>query len=148
MSAAKALSSIPRERPFVFVHVSGEGATQQPGMLTPLFGRVKGQVEQDLLEFSKTNPSFKVYNVRPAGVDWRAHPEIQPYIPNQALYKKVLLPGIAVLRKQMVTPTRPMGRIFTELAMSKGEPLKGDDISMEGRTLSNLAILRMAADLK
>lgn len=146
VAAAKAFSNLHPESPFVFVHVSGMGATQTPGMFTPLYGRVKGQAESALLEVSKTSPQFKVFNVRPAGVDWRHHPEIHPFIPQQAMYKKMLLPPIEVLRKSMSTPTKPMGRIFTELAMSKGEALSMEhgDVTMGGRTLDNLAIRRLA----
>ncbi len=39
-------------------------------MFTPIFGRIKGQTEATLLEFGKQNPMFKLYNVRPGGVDW------------------------------------------------------------------------------
>jgi hypothetical protein len=113
-------------------------------MFTPIFGRVKGQIETSLFEFGKQNPMFKAYNVRPGGVDWRYHPEIHPYIPNQPLWKKLLLAPLDVVYKSMMTPTQPMGRIFTELAMSKGEPLQGSGIGMEGTLVTNVAIRRMA----
>lgn len=113
-------------------------------MFTPLFGRVKGQIEQALFDLHKATPNFKVYNVRPAGVDWRHQPEIQPFIPKQAAYKGMLLPAIDAVYKNMVTPTRPLGKILTELAMSKGEPLEGKGVQMEGRLVSNVAIRRMA----
>ncbi|KAH7073081.1 hypothetical protein BKA63DRAFT_416623 [Paraphoma chrysanthemicola] len=144
MAAAKAFSTLHPDSPFTFVYVSGEGATQTPGMFTPIFGRVKGQIESSLFEFGKQNPIFKVYNVRPGGVDWTNHPEIHPYIPNQALYKKVLIAPLNVVYKSLMTPTQPMGRIFTELAMSKGEPLEGSGIGMDGTLVTNAAIRRMA----
>jgi hypothetical protein len=144
LAAAKAFSTLHPDSPFTFVYVSGEGATQTPGMFTPIFGRVKGQIETALFEFGKQNPMLKVYNVRPAGVDWRHHPEIHPYIPDQALWKKLLLAPLDVVYKSMMTPTQPMGRIFTELAMSKGEPLQGSGIGMEGTLVTNVAIRRMA----
>jgi hypothetical protein len=114
-------------------------------MFTPQYGRVKGQAEQALFDFGKTNPSFKIYNVRPAVVDWRHHPEILPFIPvkNLPAYRSVLLGPFSVW-KNMMTPTRPMGKVFTELALSQGEPLEGKDIQMEGRLLPNVAIRRMA----
>jgi hypothetical protein len=143
MAAAKAFSTLHPEEPFNFVYVSGEGATQSPGMFTPIFGRVKGQVEQALFDFSKTAPNFKLYNVRPAGVDWREHREIHPFIPQQSFYKKPILPVLDVVYKNMVTPTRELGKILTELAMSKGEPLEGPNVGMEGRLVSNVAIRRM-----
>lgn len=144
VAAAKAFSNLHPSTPFTFVYVSGEGATQKPGALTPIFGRVKGETETSLHELHKANPNFNVYNVRPAGVDWRHHPEIHPFIPQQAFYKKALLPVLDVMYKPMMTPTRPLGKILTELAMSKGGPLEGKDIQMDGQLVSNVAIRRMA----
>jgi hypothetical protein len=112
-------------------------------MLTPIFGRVKGETEQSLFDFHKANPNLKVYNVRPGGVDWRDHPEIHPFMPHQAMYKRVLLPVFGAV-KSMMTPTRPLGKVLTELAMSKGAPLEGKDIQMGGRLVPNVAIRRMA----
>jgi hypothetical protein len=87
---------------------------------------------------------FKIYNVRPAGVDWRAHAEIHPFIPKQAMYKKILLPALDMVYQPAMTPTKPMGRVFTELAMSKGEPLEGKGVQMEGRLLTNEGIRRLS----
>jgi nucleoside-diphosphate-sugar epimerase len=144
LAAAKAFSTFHPTTPFTFLYVSGEGATQSPGMFTPLYGRVKGQIETALLEFGKRNPMFKVYNVRPGGVDWTQHPEIHPFIPKQDLYKKMFIPPMNLLYRSMMTPTREMGKVMTELAMSRGEPLQGTDIGMEGRMVSNVALRRMA----
>ncbi|KAF1954026.1 hypothetical protein CC80DRAFT_595560 [Byssothecium circinans] len=144
MAAAKAFATIHPEAPFTFVHVSGEGATQTPGMFTPIYGRVKGQIEQALFDLGKANPMLKVYNVRPAVVDWRHHAEIHPFIPKLPLYRKTLIAPIDAVYKSMITPTRPMGRVFTELAMQNGEPLEGKDLMMEGRLVPNIAIRRMA----
>jgi hypothetical protein len=124
--------------------VSGEGATQTPGMFTPLFGRVKGQIEQTLFDFGKTNENFKLYNVRPAIVDWRHHPEIHPFIPSLPLYRRMGLAPFDMVWKNMMTPTRPMGKVFTELALGKGEPLEGKDVQMEGRLLPNVVLRRLA----
>lgn len=144
LSAAKAFSTLHPESSFTFVFVSGEGATQTPGMFTPLFGRVKGQTEQELFEFGKANPQLRVYNVRPAGVDWRHHAEIHPFIPALPAWRKVMLGPVGAVYKNMITPTKPMGKILTELALSKGEPLQGEDIQMQGRLVPNVAIRRMA----
>jgi hypothetical protein len=144
MAAAKAFSTLHPDSPFTFVYVSGEGATQTPGMFTALYGRVKGQIESALFDFSKQNPMFKLYNVRLGGVDWMNQPEIHPFVPKQALYKKVMIPPLNMVYKSLMIPTQPMGKIMTELAMSKGEPLQGSDIRMEGTLLSNVALRRMA----
>jgi hypothetical protein len=144
MAAARAFSTIHPDSPFTFLHVSGEGATQSPGTFTSLYARVKGQVESELVDLGRLNPMFRVYNVRPGGVDWTKHMAIHPFIPPQAMYKKMLIPPMNLFYKAMMTPAKEMGRVMTELAMSKGEPLEGTDIGMEGRLVSNLAIRRMA----
>lgn len=144
LAAAKAFATLHPESPFTFVHVSGEGATQTPGPFTQTYGRVKGQIESALFNLSKENPMFKVYNVRPGAVDWSHHPEIHPFIPQQALYKRVLLGPLNTVYKSLMTPTKPMGKIFTELAMSNGEPLQGQGIEMEGTLVRNTAIRQMA----
>jgi hypothetical protein len=143
MAAARAFSTLHPDSPFIFVHVSGEGATQSPGTFTTLYARVKGQTESALLDFGKKNTMFKVYNVRPGAVDWSSHPEIHPFIPQQDMYKKVLLGPMGLVWKNMVTPTNQMGRVMTELAMSRGEPLEGADVGMAGRLVSNIALRRM-----
>lgn len=112
-------------------------------MLTPIFGKVKGQTEQSLFEFQKNTPNLNVYNVRPGAVDWRHHPEIHAFMPGQAMYKRMLIPVLATY-KGMMTPTRELSRILTELVMSKGEPLQGKDVGMEGTLVPNAAIRRMA----
>jgi hypothetical protein len=144
LAFARAFSSVQPSTPFTFVYVSGEGATQTPSFMTPLFGRVKGQTESALFDFSKQNPMFRVYNVRPGGVDWTKHPEIHPFIPKQEMYKKVLIGPMNTLYKSMMTPTREMGKVMTELAMSRGERLEGGGIGMEGTLVSNVALRRMA----
>lgn len=145
LAAAQAFSTLHPSSPFTFVYVSGEGATQSPGMLTPIYGRVKGQTESALLELGKQNPMIKLYNVRPGGVDWTDHPEIHPYMSQQALYKKMMLSVLNTVYKPLMTPTRPMGKIMTELAMSKGQPMaEGSGIGMNGRLVSNAAIRRLA----
>ncbi|KAF2013626.1 hypothetical protein BU24DRAFT_424625 [Aaosphaeria arxii CBS 175.79] len=144
LAAAKAFSTLHPESPFTFVYVSGEGATQSPGITTPIFGRVKGQIEQALFDLGKQTPNLNVYNARPGAVDWRHHPEIHKFMPHQALYKKMLLAPIDAVYKSMMTPTRSLGKVLTELAMSQGKPLKGKDLQMEGRLLPNVAIRRLA----
>lgn len=109
-----------------------------------MYERVKGEVEKSLFDFYKKTPNFRLYTMRPAGVDWRDHPEIHPFMPSQPWWKKLLIGPIDAVYKPMISPTKPMGRILTELAMSKGEPLEGDDIQMEGRLVPNVAFRRMA----
>ncbi|KAF3043041.1 hypothetical protein E8E11_005894 [Didymella keratinophila] len=144
LAAMRAFNTLHPESPFTFVYVSGEGATQTPGIFTQLFGRVKGQTEAALFDFRKQNPSFRAISVRPGGVDWTAHPEIKPFIPAQPAWKAAMIRPMNLVYKNMMTPTQPMGRVFTELAMSKGEPLKGTGVELEGTLLTNIGIRRLS----
>jgi hypothetical protein len=53
LAASKAFATPHPDSPFIFVHVSGGGAAQAPDIFTPLYSRVKGQIEQALFDFSK-----------------------------------------------------------------------------------------------
>lgn len=143
LAAARSFATLHPDSPFVFVHVSGEGATQSPGTFTPIFGRVKGQAESALFELGKKNPMFRVYNVRPAIVDWANHPEIHPFIPKQEMYKVAVAAAVRPFWKNFMTPTRNMGKVMTELAMSRGEPLEGPTVGMEGRLIPNTHLRQM-----
>jgi hypothetical protein len=132
------------DSPFTFVYVSGEGATHTPGIWTSLYVRVKGQTEIALFDMAKKNSMFKVFNIRLGGVDWKDHPEIHPFIPKQPMWKSAMIGPMNIAYRSIMIPTRPMGRIMTELAMSKGELLQGNGIEMEGTLVTNAAIRRMA----
>lgn len=126
LAAAKAFSTLkPSNPPFRFIHVSGEGATQEPGTFSQLFAKVKGEIEADIGEISAKHPeTFQADSVRPAFVDPATHEAIKPYIPSNPgiLYKvgMVLLgPGIRHLYKSMHSPTDQLGPFLTEMAMGK-----------------------------
>lgn len=133
LAAAKAFSAIkPSNPPFRFIHVSGEGATQNPGRFSPIFARVKGETESLLGMLSKENPDFRVDSVRPAFVDPAAHDAIKPYIPSSPFdgilaqvgmkaSMAVLAPGIRYLYKSMHSPTEHLGSFLTDMAMGKYE---------------------------
>jgi hypothetical protein len=144
LAAAIAFSTLHPDSPFTFVYVSGEGATQTPGMFTPRYGRVKGETETALFDLTKKHPMLKVFNIRPGGVDCSKHPEIHPFIPKQEWWKNMMIPPLNVAYKSIMTPTQPMGRIMTELAMSNGQLLQGSGIEMEGTLMTNTALRRMA----
>lgn len=131
---------------------TNQQATTNPGFLTPLFGVVKGQCEEALLKLSKESPSLKPYSVRPAFVDAHNHPEVLKAIstrPDQQTFLKKALnnclgPVFRSVSPGMVSPTPDLARFLTDLAMGDGEPLQGDGISGEGRTVSNKAFRRIA----
>jgi len=119
-------------------------------MLTPIFGRVKGETEAALLAMMKTYPSLRPYSVRPAGVDMKDHPEIHEQVnarnvPLQLrLTKTILFPFVRNFLPGVISPTRDLGRVMTELATGSGDSLEGSGVSGEGRTLNNKGFRRMA----
>ncbi len=128
--------------------ITGEGATTKPGMLTPMFGKVKGEAEAALIELSKTTPSLKPFSLRPGGVDPAFQPEIHPFIPKLPPWKQriygVLAPIVRGVYSNGISPTKDLGRVLTELAMGDGKPLEGKGISGEGRTIANIGMRRLA----
>ncbi|POS74191.1 nucleoside-diphosphate-sugar epimerase [Diaporthe helianthi] len=119
------------DRPFTFVYVSGEGATLTPGRFTPIFGRVKGETEKALAEMraaaaAGSSNSFLACAVRPAFVDAAQHGDIAAYVPaTQGLAKTAMLaalsPPIRAFYKSAWSPTLPLGRFMTEVAMGRWE---------------------------
>ncbi|KAJ5468742.1 hypothetical protein N7475_006494 [Penicillium sp. IBT 31633x] len=96
LAAANAFSTIkPSNHPFRFIHVSGEGATQNPGRFSPIFARVKGETEVLLGSLSEQNSTFRADSVRPAFVDSATHDAIKPYIPTNAVVGVVSNLGMA-----------------------------------------------------
>ncbi|KAK7958057.1 nucleoside-diphosphate-sugar epimerase [Apiospora saccharicola] len=140
--------------PFHFVYVSGMGAKTEPGRFTPLFGRVKGETELQLANMRSHYPGeFCAVSMRPAGVDGFAHQAIQAYLPTPPLALRlttpVLLPAIRALWPGMSSPTEPLGRFLTELAMGRhAEALRvgGDGVQKIGEfpIIENSAFRRMA----
>jgi hypothetical protein len=143
LEAAKAFSTLHPGSPFTFLFVSGEGATQAPGMFTSLYAKVKGETEAALLELAKEHPQLKIYNVRPGAVDWREQPNVGKYMNQIPAWRKAMMPVVG-LYQSIMTPTGPMSKVMIELALSRGEPLVGSDIGMNGRLVSNLALRRLA----
>jgi cellobiose-specific phosphotransferase system component IIB len=129
LAAANAFSTIkPTNSPFRFIHVSGEGATQNPGRFSPIFARVKGETESLLGALSAEHPNIRIDSVRPAFVDPAAHDAIKPYIPSNGVKGMVakagvalLAPGIRYLYKSMHSPTEHLGSFLTDMAIGRYE---------------------------
>ncbi|KAH7055729.1 hypothetical protein B0J12DRAFT_428318 [Macrophomina phaseolina] len=146
LAAAKAFSGL--NDPFKFVYVSGEGATQTPGYFTPLFGRVKGLAETQLLELPRAGyPSLRPYSVRPAFVDKAGHAAVIEAQKGRSgahdLTAALLGPPVRMLYQNFVSPTALLGDFFVKLAVGDGEPLRGDDVEGEGRIVPNKAFRRI-----
>jgi hypothetical protein len=158
LSAAKAFTEIPREggdppKPFRFVYVSGEGATQNPGRFSPIFARVKGETEAQLAEMTTKGDlvgKLQADTARPCAVDATGHEAITPYIPEPTwqikLSQATLMGPIKLLYSQAHAPTPMLGNFLMRMAM--GEM----DAKMEGKgafklgaswVVANVGIRRM-----
>jgi len=147
LAAAKAFASLNTK--FTFLYVSGEGATQNPGALTPRFGRIKGAAETALLELQKDHPSLRAFSVRPGMVDPTNDPEVRNlYIEKQsgATTRRLIWAASRTLLPSQVTPTQDLGRFLTGLTISGGEPLSGAGIETDGRIVRNSGILRIVKE--
>jgi len=56
----------------------------------------------------------------------------------------VLLPVFRAAYTKMVSPTKELGQVLVDLAMSDGRPLQGKGVLDESRTISNVGIRRLA----
>lgn len=137
LSAARAFSEIEKTEPgpFRFVYVSGEGATQQPGRFTMLFGRVKGETETLLGEISnELKGKLRVDSARPSFVDAHAHEAIKPYIPDPGAAMRwgatLIRPLTGSVMASQHSPTKFLGNGLVDMAMGK---LDGKWPGLEGK---------------
>lgn len=153
MAAAKAFQNLASEtEPFNFVYVSGAGASTEPGRFAPIFARVKGETELALADLRKQNPHLHALSTRPAFVDPSAHRAIKNYIPAKpamiGLLELVLAHPIRLALKGQHSPTEPLGRVLTELAMGKHKDqlVAGNGIQKVGNfpILENSVLRRLA----
>ncbi|KAK4655300.1 hypothetical protein QC762_300970 [Podospora pseudocomata] len=123
-------------KPFNFVYVSGQGATFQPGLFTPIFGKTKGETELALADVRKKNPLFRASTVRPGFIDWLDQDKsITKYMPPLGLARTglghALHPVFKFGMRGNWSPTEPLGGFLTGLAMGKWneglKTLKGDE---------------------
>jgi hypothetical protein len=151
LAAARAFTRIPgHPTPFKFVYISGEGATTSPGTFTQHFGVIKGRAEAALLALAKDPEckNLRPYSLRPGGVDATHHPEIHEFMPQRGGFQKAmegsLLGALRLVMKSMISPTKELGRVATDIASGDGEPFQGKGLEDEGRILNNVAIRRLA----
>ncbi|KAN0108822.1 hypothetical protein V8E51_008564 [Hyaloscypha variabilis] len=152
LAFARALSTTTSPKPLNFIYVSGEGATPTPSFLTQHWARIKGITEASLLSLSK-DPAYsnlRPISLRPGGVDPTFHTEVHEFIPRRTglmgLFEKAALPVVRTGLPSMLSPTKDLGRVLTQLAMGDGKAhSEGESgVSGEGRTLSNIAMRRLA----
>jgi len=145
LAAAKAMSGLSDQ--FNFVYVSGEGADPSEKGMT-LFSKVKGRTEKDLLSLSSSQPSLRVYNVRPGAI--LPHQSAVPVDRPRTFLERasmVLIKPLVAIAPSLGIPSDKCGEYLVKLALGNGEPLKeGPGIEAGGRTVRNTA-MRSAMDL-
>ena len=82
-------------------------------------------------------------------MDPRFHEEIHAWVPKlkpavKAIGYPIALGVLRTVSPGLISPTKELGRVLVELAMSDGEPLNGTGVSGEGRTISNVGMRRLA----
>ncbi|KAL2214431.1 hypothetical protein CC79DRAFT_1392288 [Sarocladium strictum] len=153
VEAAKAFAKMGTEaEPFRFVYITGEGATQTPGMFTTLYGKVKGETEAMLTEFAKEQPGIMVLAARVGGVDGAGHAEVKKYGPQRIFmhraFEATMMGPMKMFYSKMHTPTAKLGDACTKLALGKlDDKIEGDDaIQLGARSwaLRNWGLMRLA----
>ena len=132
-AAAKAFAGLSPT--FNFVHISGEGATREPGRFTPLFARTKGEAEAALLTLRSEHPSLRIYNVRPGFIDESGDKRKESGGTNKPLAYKILEPLAPVFRTfypSGVSPTQPLAEMLVTL-VERQDPAEDIKVSMQGR---------------
>lgn len=76
------------------------------------------------------------------------HPEIHGWIPGKTGIVKVmdgtLLPVLRNTWAGLISPTKDLARVLTDLASGNGAALEGRGIEGEGRTITNVGMRRLA----
>lgn len=151
LAAAKAFSTLNDK--FTFVYVSGEGATHNPGMFTPLFGTVKGRTELAINDLMKSHPSLRTYSMRPAVVDMSRDPAVQTALATHTvplllkMSRPILTPIFRAAVPSFMSPTPWLGKVLTEMAIGDGEKIEGSDVEGDGRIVPNKAARRIWGNL-
>ncbi|KAJ2972273.1 hypothetical protein NQ176_g7250 [Zarea fungicola] len=123
LNAAESFATLSEaDKPFRFIYVSGEGATQNPGRFSAIFARVKGETEQALANLTeKSNGALQADSVRIGAVDASQHDSIKPYIPDKGFVYNAATPLLfSVIRGLMAdrhSPTPMIGSFLTEMAL-------------------------------
>lgn len=165
LAAAKEFSEKLGAEQVNFVYISGEGATQKPGLFTQMFGRIKGRTETELIDLMKSQNCLKVYSARPGGVDAGAEKdqEVVKELTDandggtgsqtrsgmgMKVVSAVLLPVFRKgVYKGMHSPTGELGRVLVELALGDGEPIHVKGTEGDGRILPNVALRRLGGGI-
>jgi len=108
-----------------------------------LFGQIKGRAEKALLSLP-SQPAFsslRPFNARPAHVIPPEHHRPLPLITRLLDYIVTL--AFRTFAPNHTSPTGMLSQVLVDLATGDGQPLSGDGIEANGRTLRNTAIRRL-----
>lgn len=108
-----------------------------------LFGRIKGRAEKALLSLP-SQPAFsslRPFNARPAHVIPPEHRRPLPLVTRLLNY--IVTRGFQTFAPNHTSPTGMLSQVLVDLATGDGQPLSGDGIEANGRTLRNTAIRRL-----
>jgi hypothetical protein len=108
------------------------------------FGKIKGRAEKALLSLP-SEPAYtalRPFNVRPAHVIPPEHHRVRSF--GTRLIDATVSPLLRTVAPAFTSPTGALAEVLVDLATGNGEPLTGNGIEAEGRTLRNTAVRRLA----
>lgn len=154
IAAAKTFATLSPS--FNFVHVSGEGATRDPGRFTQLFARTKGHAESELLSLMSESPSLRVYNVRPGFIDDSGAKLKEGKKSFMYALADRLAPALKILYPSGHSPTGNLAEVLVRCVEETGGPeevkkmMMGKGITWEGEgdgvgvLIENVGMRRLA----
>lgn len=125
LAAARAFRRIPQDRrkPFRFIYVTGEDATNQPETLRPFFARVNAETILTLAEMRLSSPMFHASTVRPGLLGQprndTSHGHLTLLGADAPATDKLLLPSIRASINRGWHPPEPLGGFLTAMAVGR-----------------------------
>lgn len=116
------------------------------GRTSTLFGKVKGQTENDLHGLSATFPNLRTLAVRPGLIDPEGeHLKDRPRTTLEMTMQTFAAPILRRFGKGSIIGTRPLSKALVDLALGDGKPLPpGPGVEADGKTLSCSVLRRLA----
>ncbi|KAK7063932.1 ARM repeat-containing protein [Favolaschia claudopus] len=143
LAAAKAFSTLSKDRKFNFVYVSGADQTEKT---FTLFGKIKGRAELALrkLPSESSYSTLRVFNVRPGFVDPSPLADKREQSALIRFSHAVLTPLLRALAPSNVSPADVLAQVLVDLATGDGEPVPpGTGIEDEGRLVRCVGVRQL-----
>ena len=126
-----------------------------PGLMTPLFARVKGEAETSLLALRSEHTGLRIWNVRPGFIDESQHPRKEGSKPLVERVAHRVAPAFRAVWPNGVSPTDALAEVLERCALETGTKdgikaqFEGKGFMMEegetlGVLLANTGIRRLA----